>query len=217
MPSILNNVAALTASRQLGITSIGMRTTIERLTTGKRINHASDDAAGLANANAYLADSKVASERRKLATQDYYAAAADDGYLDEATNLIMRTMELAAGGNASAAEMSSVSALAVAAAAKTSAGTSVSSITDLASASTALGVVNTARSTIAASMATALSNANLYGIEAEAKTAQMSNIMDADMGAEVVNLTKWQILSQSGTSALTNANQASQTVLGLLR
>lgn len=217
MPSILNNVAALTASRQLGITSIGMRTTIERLTTGKRINHASDDAAGLANANAYLADSKVASERRKLATQDYYAAAADDGYLDEATNLIMRTMELAAGGNASAAEMASVSALAVAAAAKTSAGTSVSSITDLTSASAALGVVNTARSTIAASMATALSNANLYGIEAEAKTAQMSNIMDADMGAEVVNLTKWQILSQSGTSALTNANQASQTVLGLLR
>lgn len=217
MPSILNNVAALTASRQLGITSIGMKTTIERLTTGRRINHASDDAAGLANANTYLADSKVASERRKLATQDYYAAAADDGYLDEATNLIMRAMELASGGNASASEMSSVSGLAIAAAAKTSAGTSVSAITDLASASTALGVVNTARSTIAATMATALSNANLYGIEAEAKTAQMSNIMDADMGAEVVNLTKWQILSQSGTSALTNANQASQTVLGLLR
>jgi len=217
MPSILNNVAALTATRQLGITAIGMRQTIERLTTGKRINHASDDAAGLANANSYLADSKVATERRKLATQDYYAAAADDGYLDEATNLIMRTMELAAGGNASAAEMASVSALAIAAAAKTSAATSVSAITDLTSASAALGVVNTARSTIAATMAEALSNANLYGIEAEAKTAQMSNIMDADMGAEVVSLTKWQILSQSGTSALTNANQASQTVLGLLR
>lgn len=217
MPSILNNVAALTATRQLGITAIGMKTTIERLTTGKRINNASDDAAGLANANAYLADSKVATELRKLATQSYYAAAADDGYLDEATNLIMRTMELAAGGNASAAEMATVSGLAIAAAAKTSAGTSVSAISDLTSASTALGVVNAARSTIAASMATALSNANLFGIEAEAKTAQMSNIMDADIGAEVVSLTKWQILSQSGTSALTNANQASQTVLGLLR
>ena len=129
----------------------------------------------------------------------------------------MRAMELAAGGNQSAAEMSSVSGLAIAAAAKTSAATSVSAITDLTSASAALGVVNTARSAIAATMATALSTANLYGIEAEAKTAQMSNIMDADMGAEVVSLTKWQILSQSGTSALTNANQASQTVLGLLR
>jgi len=41
--------------------------------------------------------------------------------------------------------------------------------------------------------------------------------MDADIGAEVVNLTKWQILSQAGTSALSNANAASQTVLGLLR
>ena len=44
-----------------------------------------------------------------------------------------------------------------------------------------------------------------------------ASLMLADMGAEVVSLTKWQILSQSGTSALTNANQASQTVLGLLR
>jgi len=61
------------------------------------------------------------------------------------------------------------------------------------------------------------SNANLYGIEYENQTAIKSNIMDADIGAEVVNLTKWQILSQAGTSALSNANAASQTVLGLLR
>ena len=40
MPSILNNVSALQASRQLGITTMGMTKTIERLTTGKRINHA---------------------------------------------------------------------------------------------------------------------------------------------------------------------------------
>jgi len=215
MPSILNNVAALTATRQLGITAIGMKQTIERLTTGKRINHASDDAAGLTNANNFLADAKVASELRKTQTQTYYAEAAKDGYLDEATNLVMRAMELAAGGNSASSEMSSVSTLAAAAATK--GGASLSTINDTTSASTALTALNTARGTIAASMATALSNANLYGIEAEAKTAQMSNIMDADIGAEVVNLTKWQILSQSGTSALTNANAASQTVLGLLR
>jgi len=216
MPSILNNVAALTASRQLGITSLGMKQTIERLTTGKRINHASDDATGLANANAFLADSKVAVELRKLDTQTYYAAAANDGYLDEATNLIMRGMELAAGGNAGSAEMTSVSNLAKAAATKAGL-TSLVTISDTTSASTALTAVNNARADIASTMAQALSQANLHGIEAESKTSQMSNIMDADIGAEVVNLTKWQILSQSGTSALTNANTASQTVLGLLR
>ncbi|WP_005035837.1 flagellin [Holophaga foetida] len=215
MASILNNVAALQATRQLNITSMGMKQTIERLTTGKRINHASDDATGLATANNYMADSKVAHELRKTAYQDYYAAAANDGYLEEATNQVMRAVELAAGGNSSAAEFSSVGDLAVAAASK--AGTTITKPTDLAGASTALTAIATARATIAATMAEAQSNANLYGIEEENKTAMNSNIMDADIGSEVVSLTKWQILSQAGTSALTNANTASQTVLGLLR
>ncbi|HWQ09479.1 MAG TPA: flagellin [Holophaga sp.] len=213
--SILNNVAALQATRQLSITSSGMKATIERLTTGKRINHASDDATGLATANTYNAQAKTATELRKLANNDYYAAAANDGYLDEATNLVQRLIELAAGGNTSAAEFSSTATLASAAAQK--AGMSALSITSGATASTALTSIATQRGTIAASMATAQSNANLYGIEAENKTAQYSNIMDADIGSEVVNLTKWQILSQAGTSALTNANTASQYVLGLLR
>lgn len=215
MPSILNNVSALQATRQLGITSNGMQRTIERLTTGKRINHASDDATGLATANNLDADARVAVELRKLANNTYFAEAAKDGYLDEATNLTLRAVELAAGGNSSAAEFTSVGNLASAAAAK--AGTTLSAITDLASASTALTAIANARTTVASTMATAQSNANLYGIEHENKTAQKSNIMDADIGAEVVQLTKWQILSQAGTSALANANQASQNVLGLLR
>jgi flagellin len=216
--SILNNVAALQASRQLGITAVGMKATIERLTTGKRINHASDDATGLATANIFDADARIAVEKRKLANNSYYAAAADDGYLDEATNLVQRAVELAAGGNSSAAEFTSVIALAAAAAAKATGVTvSLGTITDETSAKTALGNIATSRQTVASTMAQAQSNANLYGIEYENKTAQKSNIMDADIGAEVVNLTKWQILSQAGTSALTNANTASQTVLGLLR
>ena len=213
--SILNNVAALQATRQLSITSAGMKATIERLTTGKRINHASDDATGLATANTLNAQAKTATELRKLANNDYYAAAANDGYLDEATNLVQRLIELAAGGNQSASEFTSTATLASAAAQK--AGMSALTITNGSSASTALTSIATQRGTIAASMATAQSNANLYGIEAENKTAQYSNIMDADIGSEVVNLTKWQILSQAGTSALTNANTASQYVLGLLR
>ena len=39
----------------------------------------------------------------------------------------------------------------------------------------------------------------------------------ADIGAEMVALTKYQILMQASTSALSNANQSSQVVLGLFR
>jgi len=213
--SILNNVSALQATRQLGITNSGMKQTIERLTTGKRINHASDDATGLANASNFDADAIVAQETRKLANQTYYAQAANDGYLDEATSLVKRAITLAAGGNASAAEMTSTSSLALAAATK--AGVTLTAISDTASASTALSALSTARGSIAALMASAQSNANLSGIEYENKTAMKSNIMDADMGEEVVNLTKWQILNQAGTSALGKANTASQSVLALLQ
>lgn len=214
MPSILTNVAALQASRQLGVTSLGMKQTIERLTTGKRINHASDDAAGLANANNYDADARIAVEQRKAAFNNYYSEAAKDGYLEEATNQVMRAMELSV-SNSSSAEMTTVSNQASVAANK--AGVTLSAITSSSTASTALTSIATARGTVASNMAQYLSNASLYGIESENKIAQKGNIMDADIGAEVVNLTMWQILSQSGTSALSNANQASQTVLALLR
>ena len=216
MPSILNNVAALQASRQLGITASGMQKTIERLTTGRRINHASDDAAGLANATTFDANAREAAELRKTQNNNYYAAAALDGYLDEATNLVQRLVELAAGGNSATAEFTQVAALASAASA--SGGTTLSAaISDTATAKAALNTISTGRQGIASTMAAALSNANLYGIQVENFTAQKSNIMDADIGAEVVNLTKWQILSQAGNSALGQANQSSQYVLALLR
>lgn len=215
MPSILNNVAALSASRQIGITQVGLQKTIQRLTTGKRINNASDDAAGLATGTTLAASVKIANEARKLAYNSYYAEQAKDGYLEEATNLVLRATELAAGGNSASTEMSSVSTAALAAATK--AGTTLTAITDAASAATALTSINTARATAGANMATHSSNANLYGIQAENETAQMSQIMDADIGAEVVALAKWQILNQSGISALSQANQAGQAILALLR
>ena len=190
-----------------------MKATIERLTTGKRINHASDDATGLATANTADADARVAFEKRKSANNDYYAAAANDGYLEEATNLVLRAVELQAGGNASASEMTSIKTLAEAAATKAGQSLTLSTSDPKASLATIAGW----RQTVAANMATAQSNANLYGIEYENQTAIKSNIMDADIGAEVVNLTKWQILSQAGNSALTNANTSSQYVLNLLR
>ena len=48
-------------------------------------------------------------------------------------------------------------------------------------------------------------------------TAAESNIRDADFAAETAELTRSQILVQSGTSVLAIANSNPQNVLGLLR
>ena len=47
--------------------------------------------------------------------------------------------------------------------------------------------------------------------------ASESRIRDVDVAQEMVNYTKLQILSQSGTSMLAQANQSAQGVLSLLR
>jgi flagellin len=48
-------------------------------------------------------------------------------------------------------------------------------------------------------------------------TASESRIRDVDMASEMVNFTKLQILQQAGTSMLSQANQAPNSVLSLLR
>jgi len=54
-------------------------------------------------------------------------------------------------------------------------------------------------------------------VAAENLQASESRIRDTDMASEMVEYTKNQILTQSGTAMLAQANSQSQTVLGLLR
>ena len=54
-------------------------------------------------------------------------------------------------------------------------------------------------------------------IAAENLQAAESRIRDTDMASEMVQYTKNQILTQSGTAMLAQANAQSQTVLALLR
>jgi flagellin len=232
MTSILSNVTAMSASRQLGITSSGMQQTIERLTTGKRINRASDDAAGLTAADGFDAQARAANQSVQTANNSYFAAQAGDGYLAEATTQVQRLVELDSGGNGGSAEATAVVGNAVNAISKalsaagapttalSAALTAVSAALGQAGSATgitALSSIDAARSSFAATMATNQSAANLSGIEAENATSQKSNVMDANIGNEVVNLTKWQVLSQAGTSALSSANSSSQYILALFR
>jgi len=66
-------------------------------------------------------------------------------------------------------------------------------------------------------MSTALSTANTKGIAAETSLGVADAWLGADMGAEMANLTKYQIMMQAGVSALSNANNSAQSILGLFR
>lgn len=61
------------------------------------------------------------------------------------------------------------------------------------------------------------SNINSLGVAKENVAASESSIRDTDMAAEMVQFTRFQILNQAGTSMLTQANQAPQQLLSLLR
>ncbi|NMA56174.1 MAG: flagellin, partial [Treponema sp.] len=54
-------------------------------------------------------------------------------------------------------------------------------------------------------------------ITSENLQAAESKIRDTDMASEIVELTKNQVLTQSGTAMLAQANQSTQSVLSLLQ
>ena len=92
---IQNNIAAMNAHRQLGIADAGMSKSLERLSSGYRINKAADDAAGLAISQQFRADIasfKVASRNTAEATSLLQVA---EGSLDQMGNILTRLKELA--------------------------------------------------------------------------------------------------------------------------
>jgi flagellin len=94
--------------------------------------------------------------------------------------------------------------------------TSDNALAALGEITSAIETVSTNRGTVGAKSQRLLTLSNSLGITSENIQAAESQIRDADVAAEVVNLTKFQILSQSGVSALAQANQSAQSVLSLL-
>ncbi len=223
MVSILSNVNALAASRQLGVTKLGLSQAITRLTTGKRVNTAADDAASLGSGNTAQALARNLQASVVTSQVAYFAAQASDATYEEATNLAYRLSELEGGGNGATAEYTNVLAqiknigladAVVTVSTTTGTGTSLSAATN---STTALTAIATARNSYASTMSTNQSSANLSGIKAENQSSIADAYLGADMGAEMANLTKFQIMMQAGTSALNNANQSSQTIMRLFQ
>jgi len=80
----------------------------------------------------------------------------------------------------------------------------------------AIGVVDTMRSNLGAIQNRFSATIDNLANAIENQSAARSRIMDADFAVETANLSRSQILQQAGTSMLAQANQAPQSVLGLL-
>jgi flagellin len=81
----------------------------------------------------------------------------------------------------------------------------------------ALSAVSNMRAGIGAGINRLQSAVAVLQTQAQNTQAAESSIRDANIAEEVANLTKYQILAQSGIAALAQANSNSQNVLSLLR
>jgi flagellin len=273
MSMVINtNIGSLNATRQLDSSSRDLAVSMERLTSGKRINSAADDAAGLAVATKMTSQVMGTDQAVRNANDGISMAQTIDGAAEEMTSMMQRQRELAiqslngtyssdnrtamdAEFNALSSELARVAtttkfnginvmqaatatnihvgwedSTADSIALTTIAGSAIATAVALlgvdSSANAALAItgldtnmttLSTARSGVGA-VQNRLDHtiSNLQNIS-ENTSAARSNIQDADFAKESASLARDQVLQQAGMSMLSQANQASQNVLTLLR
>ncbi len=262
--SVVSNIAAANAQANLNVTNVGLQRTLNRLSSGFRINMSGDDAAGLAVANSYRSTVAVLNQGIRNANDGLSVLQIKDGALNNISTLLDRLATLAtqsasasfAGDRAKLdAEfqdvITEIDREASVAGLDTSQGFSVFVSSDGANGTVggtigaadtaALGVngLNILTDTAAAAAVSTIANAvkNLGSAQSTVGTlenrlqfaialaqsqavntkAAESRIRDANVAEEAANLTRYQILTQSGIAALAQANQSSQAVLQLLR
>lgn len=93
--SVLNNFSALTAQKDLLTTNLSLNKTLSRLSSGRRIVDASDDAAGLAIASSLKADSMAMQQATRNANDGIAIIQIADGALNRISDIMMRGVTLA--------------------------------------------------------------------------------------------------------------------------
>ncbi|MCX6584858.1 MAG: flagellin [Candidatus Aminicenantes bacterium] len=280
--SVLNNFSSMKAQKDLYFTNIGLNSTLAKLSSGKRIVDAGDDAAGLAIAASLKADSMALQQAVRNANDGIAIVQIADGSLNKLTDLLMRAVTLAeqsasdtvgadekaildveyreilneldrvvsvanfkgerlfSVGNAFTkgiyvgdTQFSSfitisiggpsgagTAALGLANTARTSfssVATQDSAIATLRLLQTAIASLSRFRGVLGAQQNRLINAVSIIQVQELNIRAAESSISDANMAEEIVNMTKWQILLQSGMSSLAQANASSQMVLQLLR
>jgi flagellin len=260
------NVEAFNAHRNLAQTSTALSKSMEKLSSGMRINRAADDAAGLAISEGMRAQIRGTAQATRNAQDGISLVQTAEGSLNEMHSILQRVRELAVQyGNGTlsttdqakiTAEVAQLTAELVrirdsstfngitlfSSSAATTITIQVGGLQNLDSASntnrigvttnaldfstismdvsqidTAIASVSTVRSDLGAKQNRLENAVDNLGVYQENLTSAESRIRDVDVASEMVNFTRLQILSQSGTAMLAQANQAPQSVLSLLR
>ena len=277
MTSINTNINALTASNALSRNGQAQQQTMQQLSTGKRINRASDDSAGLAIRETMTAQITGLNTAIKNANDAISLLQTADGALAETSSLMQRMRELSVmavndtysstqktamstefvalasqiadiasntqfngtkildgnGGltgttshyvfqvGANAAQTVSVTIVSQGLDRYGLTGLTIATAADAAAQltliDTAIGTLNTQRSTIGAAV-NRLSHAvdNLTNVAANT-TDSRSKIADTDYAQATSDLARQQIIAQAATAILAQANQQPQYVLSLLK
>ena len=272
MSLVINtNVASLNAQRSLASSGAELKTAMERLSSGKQINSAADDAAGFAIAERMTAQIRGLNMATKNANDGLSMLAVIENATNDVTDMLHRMRELAVQAvndtnsstdrtylnteaTALIAEINRVSAdteyngtavldgtltsksfqvgtdsgqtvsFSIDSVNATAIGVNAVSLTTATGASSALAAISTAIESVAADRATygALQNRLEFTVStlmnvAEVTTAARSRIEDADFAAESARLAKAQVLQQTGTAMLAQANASQQLALSLFR
>jgi flagellin len=98
MASIVTNVAALNAQRNLGISGMKLGKVLEKLSSGYRINRAADDAAGLGISENMRAQIRGNQQAVRNAQDGISMLQTAEGAMDEIHGMLQRMRELAVQG-----------------------------------------------------------------------------------------------------------------------
>ncbi|MDX6378791.1 MAG: flagellin [Gaiellaceae bacterium] len=267
---INTNIEAFNAHRQLERTQLDLGKSIEKLSSGLRINRAADDAAGLAISEKLRGQIRGIAQATRNAQDGIALVQTAEGALNEVHAILQRVRELAVqydngtlsqgDRGAISAEISQLSAEVFRIANTTTfnqinllggnstitfqvganSGETITMSTvpvfggpgavinpaifqfggtyvDINALDQALSSVADARAGLGAIQNRLEHTVNNLAVYHENLSASESRIRDVDMAAEMSNLTRLQILSQSGTAMLAQANQTPQAVLQLLQ
>jgi len=95
MPQVINtNFASLNAQRNLNTSQGALQTSLQRLSSGLRINGAKDDAAGLAISDRFTSQIRGLGQASRNANDAISLAQTAEGALAESTNILQRIREL---------------------------------------------------------------------------------------------------------------------------
>jgi flagellin len=197
MASTINtNVASLNAQRNLSTSALSLRTSMERLSSGLRVNSAKDDAAGMAIAERMDTQTRGMNVAIRNSNDAISMAQTAEGALGAISNNLQRMRELAvqgANGTNTAADISSLDQeykLLAAENTRIIASTSFNAVPVLAAVNSQFQVGPNPGDTITVAVgATALTSTTLGATNATA-SAQIT-VLDADIDAVTTTRATW--------------------------